>query len=231
METIPPTPVADSPRSGLALASLICGICGLLTCGVSSLVGVILGHLALSDIKKTGKEGRGLAVGGLVTSYVLMVLVGVSALAGLTAPMILRQRKAAERVETISNTKQISLAMMVFDHEYGAFPSDEMAERVARETGTNLPMTGPDVLNQLEAAGATNQGIEKLLEVSPMTEGDWIYFPGLSSSDPGTRVLLVSPAIGDRRVGLRVDSSVEVLAPGEPLEGIESGIIIPAPRR
>ncbi len=54
--------------NGLAIASLICGILG------TSLVAVILGHIALSQIKKTGQEGRGMAIAGLVLGYLALVV-------------------------------------------------------------------------------------------------------------------------------------------------------------
>jgi len=37
--------------------------------GLSSVVGVILGHVALKQIKSTGTKGRGLAIAGLVVGY------------------------------------------------------------------------------------------------------------------------------------------------------------------
>jgi hypothetical protein len=51
------------PTSGLAITALVLGIFGF------SIVAVIYGHLALGDIRRTGKEGRGLAVAGLVLGY------------------------------------------------------------------------------------------------------------------------------------------------------------------
>ena len=48
--------------NGLAIASLICAF-------VFPLVGVILGHIALNQIKQTGQEGRGLAIAGLAIGY------------------------------------------------------------------------------------------------------------------------------------------------------------------
>lgn len=35
-----------------------------------SLVAIITGHIALSQIKKTGEQGRGLAIAGLVLGYI-----------------------------------------------------------------------------------------------------------------------------------------------------------------
>ena len=69
--------------NGLAIASLVLGIVGLATCHcLTAIPGVILGHIALSQIRRSagGQTGRGLAVGGLVTGYIsvgLGILIGV----------------------------------------------------------------------------------------------------------------------------------------------------------
>jgi len=56
----------------LAIASLICGIGGLLTCGLSAVVGVILGIVALVKLNKAGAtSGKGLAIAGLVVSALM----------------------------------------------------------------------------------------------------------------------------------------------------------------
>ena len=39
-----------------------------------SLAAVITGHIALSQIKKTGEQGRGLAIAGLVIGYIGLVV-------------------------------------------------------------------------------------------------------------------------------------------------------------
>jgi hypothetical protein len=55
-------PPMATGTNGLAIASLICAF-------VFPLVGVILGHIALNQIKQTGQEGRGLAIAGLAIGY------------------------------------------------------------------------------------------------------------------------------------------------------------------
>lgn len=62
----PPPPRGNN---GMAIAALILGIAGLFLCGITSIVGVVLGHVSLGQIKRTGEEGRGMAVAGLVLSY------------------------------------------------------------------------------------------------------------------------------------------------------------------
>ncbi|QSE95504.1 DUF4190 domain-containing protein [Rhodococcus pseudokoreensis] len=51
--------------NGLAIASLITSIVGGCFYGVGSIVGIILGIVALGQIKQSGQEGRGLAIAGI----------------------------------------------------------------------------------------------------------------------------------------------------------------------
>lgn len=52
------------PTNTLAILALIFGI-------LVPVVGIILGHISLSQIKKTGEEGRGLALAGTIVGYSL----------------------------------------------------------------------------------------------------------------------------------------------------------------
>ncbi|MEU4403202.1 DUF4190 domain-containing protein [Streptosporangium sp. NPDC023963] len=79
-------------NNGMAIAALIMGIVGLFSCGLPSIVGAVLGHISLGQINRTGEEGRGMAVAGLVLSYfgilcwlgvvLLFWLIGAGALIG-----------------------------------------------------------------------------------------------------------------------------------------------------
>lgn len=62
-------PVPQSPTSGVAVASLICGIAEFFTLGIAAVPAVILGHVARANIKRTGERGDGLAIAGLVLGY------------------------------------------------------------------------------------------------------------------------------------------------------------------
>jgi Domain of unknown function (DUF4190) len=52
--------------NGMATAALVTSLVGLLFCGLPSVFGLILGIVALRDIKRTGQEGNGLAVAGVI---------------------------------------------------------------------------------------------------------------------------------------------------------------------
>jgi hypothetical protein len=66
-------PVPQSTTSGLAIASLACGIGEIFTVGLSGIAAVILGHMARTEIRQTGKRGDGMAIAGLVLGYLAIV--------------------------------------------------------------------------------------------------------------------------------------------------------------
>jgi len=74
-QTTPSAP-AQPKTSGLAIASLACGIGGLCTAGLASIAGVILGIIALKKIGRSGGQvtGRGLAIAGLIASVCTLLL-------------------------------------------------------------------------------------------------------------------------------------------------------------
>jgi prepilin-type N-terminal cleavage/methylation domain-containing protein len=59
---------------------------------------------------------------GFTLVELLVVIVIIAALAGLTAPMVIRQRKKADQTEAVNNARQIGLAMFEFDQNFGSFP-------------------------------------------------------------------------------------------------------------
>jgi hypothetical protein len=65
--------VAGGRTNGLAIASLVCSLGGLVTC-ISAPVGIVLGHVARRQIRETGEDGAGIATAGLVIGYVVTVL-------------------------------------------------------------------------------------------------------------------------------------------------------------
>lgn len=81
---------ATPPTSGLAIASLVCGILGLVTCFLlAGIPAVICGHLALGKIRHSPVPlaGHGMAIAGLICGY-LAVLGMVAFVAILLTAMI-----------------------------------------------------------------------------------------------------------------------------------------------
>lgn len=68
---------AGTPSYAAAPASQktnVLAIVSLVSAFFISIVGIITGHIALSQIKKTGEQGRGLAIAGLIIGYVGLVI-------------------------------------------------------------------------------------------------------------------------------------------------------------
>jgi len=66
-----PPPVKTN---GLATAGLVLGILGLFTCGVTSLLAIIFGHVALAQISRTGEGGHGQAMAAVVLGWILTAI-------------------------------------------------------------------------------------------------------------------------------------------------------------
>ena len=76
---------APAPTSGLATGSMICGILEVFTLGLTSIPAVILGHMARSEIRSTGKRGDGMAITGLVLGYIAIGLWALAIIALIVA--------------------------------------------------------------------------------------------------------------------------------------------------
>ncbi|MGV0715517.1 DUF4190 domain-containing protein [Mycolicibacterium sp. XJ662] len=66
-------PVAYMPvakTNGMSIAALVCSL-------VFAPLGIIFGHIALSQIKRTGEDGKGFAIAGLVIGYIFTALLVV----------------------------------------------------------------------------------------------------------------------------------------------------------
>jgi hypothetical protein len=68
--------ISTAPLNTMALVGFILSLCGAAT-GITAIPGIVLSHIGLSQIKRTGESGHGFAVAGLVVGY---CLVGLSVL-------------------------------------------------------------------------------------------------------------------------------------------------------
>ena len=168
----PPLPAGvPAESSGLALTSMILGISGFL-CGVTAIPAVICGHLALGKIRQSQGRitGGGLAVAGLIMGYLGVVILVIAFLAGLSAPMIIRQRKKADQTEAISNARSFSLALYEFEADYGSFPNAATAPLVA------------DYSNNPEITGSSSNARFRQLFDAGITQSEQMFYAKSSGS-------------------------------------------------
>ena len=75
------TPVAKI--NGLAVASLACGLAQFAFGPLATIPAIVCGHMARSQIKRTGEQGAGLALAGLILGWAAVILGIVVIVAGL----------------------------------------------------------------------------------------------------------------------------------------------------
>ncbi|MBX7255138.1 MAG: DUF4190 domain-containing protein [Candidatus Hydrogenedentes bacterium] len=115
-------PAPDAPNDGMAIASLVLGICSYLCTGpLCSVPGIITGVVSLSRIRKSRPKlrGEGLAIGGIVLSGVNLALcvVMIPMMAAIMLPALARAREAARRASCQNNLKQLGLVVKMFANE------------------------------------------------------------------------------------------------------------------
>jgi len=73
-----PTPVVPVPATnGLAVASLVCGLAEFVV-PVAAIPAIVLGHTARRQIQRTGQQGAGLALAGLLLGWFWLILAVVA---------------------------------------------------------------------------------------------------------------------------------------------------------
>src|SRR5436190_14039955 len=116
MNEPPPRPSSpmQSRTSGLAIWSLVLGVLAMFCFSIlAGIPAVICGHTALSRIKRSGGilEGKGLAIGGLVTGYLSIALIPLIAiLAAIALPNFVKARNTAMTAICTNNLRQIDSA-------------------------------------------------------------------------------------------------------------------------
>jgi hypothetical protein len=66
-------PTQQAGTNSLAIYSLVASVVGLL-CGLGSMIGIVLGAIAINQIKRTRQGGYGLAVAGIVVGVASLVI-------------------------------------------------------------------------------------------------------------------------------------------------------------
>jgi uncharacterized membrane protein len=64
------------PRTNsLAVAALACGVAGFFTGGLTSIPAIVMAHVARGQIRRTGEQGKGLALTGLILGWLAIVII------------------------------------------------------------------------------------------------------------------------------------------------------------
>lgn len=184
MKAQPPSSLPDVAvrrTSGLAIASLVCGLVSFFLFALPSVIAIILGHSARSKIKKSeGKLlGKNMALTGLICGYASLFMV-----ASIVTWVVLDHKesnynKAAEIAEEVRRGKEIHALVLKYETDHGKFP-DKLSELV-------------------------DQGyVSSLDHLQPENGGNWIYFQGLTSKSDHDKYIIRSQLY---KVVIRVDGT------------------------
>jgi type II secretory pathway pseudopilin PulG len=138
-------------RKGMAIASLVLGIISIPTMGlfvVGAITAIVLGVIALGKIKKEPAtySGKGMAIAGIITSSVSLLLIAVfGLLAAIAVPKLVASIKQQREATTIESLRTIHNNQAIFITAHSRFATlNELAEA--------------GLLNQSYASGGTVSG-------------------------------------------------------------------------
>jgi len=129
--------------SGLAVTSLVLGILGMFSCGLSALLGLILGIVAMVKIKNSNGElgGKGLALAGVIVSAFFTVLMPffIAIYAAMLLPALAAAKGKAQVINCVNNEKQLGLAVRIYagDHTNHLPPAATWCDAIHTEAGSD----------------------------------------------------------------------------------------------
>ena len=206
----PPLSVApaEAKTSGMAIASLVLGILGF--CGITALVGLILGIVALVKINRSGGRlsGQGLAIAGISVSG-FMLLFCIPMMAALTLPALAQAKQKAQRISCAGNMKHLALAVRMYadDHNGQLPPAATWCDAIQSNVGSSKVFQCPSEPGR-RCAYAFNAKLDgkKDNEIDPQTvllfesDAGWNGSGGAAELKPhrhSTRSGSVNVAFGD----------------------------------
>lgn len=117
------TPSGLPDTSGKAISSLICGLLFLFL--PVAIVAVVLGHLSLSEIRRSGGrlKGSGMATAGLVLGYLGVSMIPILIIAAIAIPNLLRSKMATNEASAVGAMRTVSIAAITYSSTYrNGFP-------------------------------------------------------------------------------------------------------------
>jgi prepilin-type processing-associated H-X9-DG protein len=115
-ESSPPSlpDAAPAKTSGMAITSLVLGILGMFTCGLTALFGLIFGIIAIIKVNNSGGKlkGFGLALAGTIVSAVFLFMIPI--FAAMLLPALSAAKQKAQEINCINNEKQLALAIRIY---------------------------------------------------------------------------------------------------------------------
>jgi peptidyl-prolyl cis-trans isomerase B (cyclophilin B) len=120
--------------NALAIVSLVCAF-------LFAPLGIVFGHISLSQIKKTGEEGRGLAIAGLVISYLITVFTIVMVV--LSVLFFVTVANELERLDGVATAPSVTAAPSPEDKQLPPFNPPKTLGANCQYPATTEPASKP----------------------------------------------------------------------------------------
>ena len=150
-----PAPGGVVPTAGKATASLVLGLLSLIIC-LAGIPAIILGHMALSEIKKSAGrlKGDGMALAGLIMGYLSMVAIPfILIIAAIAIPNLLRSRIAANESSAVGQLRTINVAEITYAASYPNAGFSTSLEALGGSTPCTASSTTACLIDQVLASG------------------------------------------------------------------------------
>ena len=204
-------PIAPQQTSGKAIASLVCGIINIFPLFI---VAVVLGHMSLSEIKKSGGRLKGevLAIAGLVMGYLGIVAIPIILIiAAIAIPNLLRAKMAANESSAVGSVRNLITA----EASYRVIHTD------AGCTCSLSDLAAAGLINSILASGQKSGYVFELQNCSAEIEGGPISKFQVSATPFKHNQSGVRAFCADESAVIRLDtngSAQDCLDHGSPLE-------------
>ena len=159
------------PRRGMAIASLVLGILSIPTFGcliVGAVAGVVLGIVALTRANREPQlyGGKGLAIAGIATSALsMLIVIPLGIIAAIAIPSLLRARVSANEAATIGDIRTVISAEAAYQSVSGGFYGPPPC--LATPTACVPAYSGPTFLDPALASATVKSGYRRTFHPGP----------------------------------------------------------------
>jgi hypothetical protein len=132
-------PAPPAKTSAMAVTSLVLGILGMFTCGITALIGLVFGIIALVKVKNSGGRlgGFGLALAGTIVSGIFLLMIPM--FAAMMLPALAAAKQKAMEINCVNNETQLAEAIKVYSGDNGNHfpPAATWCDVIKNEAGGN----------------------------------------------------------------------------------------------
>ena len=151
-----PAPVVEARTDGKATASLVLGLLSLVCGLLAGIPAVILGHISLSNIRKSAGrlKGEGMALAGLIMGYISIVAIPfILIIAAIAIPNLLRARISANEASAVGSIRTINTAEVTYASMYPQAGFSTDLEKLGGPTPCNASPATACLIDQVLASG------------------------------------------------------------------------------